>query len=73
MNAQLARWLTALPAGLGARRGNEFTKFLEEQPATLAAILDVIGSTGPRCGVATPWDVTGDRPTPAEWPPLAIR
>jgi hypothetical protein len=45
MKARLARWLTSLyPQAWRARYGNEFTKFLEEQPATLPAILDVIGS-----------------------------
>ena len=45
MNARLACWLTSLyPQVWRARYGNEFTKFLEEQPATLPAILDVMGS-----------------------------
>ena len=40
MNARLARWLTSLyPQAWRARYGNEFTEFLEEQPATLPAVL----------------------------------
>jgi hypothetical protein len=45
MNARLARWLTSLyPPAWRARYGDEFTTFLEDQPATLPAILNVIGS-----------------------------
>lgn len=45
MNARLVRWLTSFyPSAWRARYGHEFTAFLEDQPATLAAILNVIGS-----------------------------
>jgi len=45
MNARLARWLTSLyPPMWRARYGDEFTAFLEQQPTTLPAILNVIGS-----------------------------
>jgi hypothetical protein len=42
--------------------------------AFIVGIWLVVGTivTG-RHWVATPWDVTGDWPAPAEWPPLAIR
>jgi len=42
--------------------------------AFIVMIWLVVGTivTG-RHWVATPWDVTGDWPAPAEWPPLAIR
>jgi hypothetical protein len=42
--------------------------------ALIVVIWLIAGSmaTG-RHWVATPWDVTGDWPAPAEWPPLAIR
>ena len=45
MNDRLARWLTSLyPPMWRARYGDEFTAFLEDQPATPPAILNVIGS-----------------------------
>src|SRR5262249_48086212 len=45
MNSRLARWLTSLyPPAWRGRHGSEFPGYLEAQPATLPAILNVIGS-----------------------------